>query len=170
MFSRLTDRALEVHFRKDQNGRLVFIPFGLKQKCYFIDSKSDEDKIRAFVRMYWSAIQLISWVSFPSIYIPAVILEDYAGLSTRGHRMAISLGIPLFFWLILGTLAWMLWAVYKKAVPAVTSSLSEAGPDTKNQLSEISRPRRRIALGALVAAMGFLILATIAVLGLTMRK
>src|SRR5437879_1265999 len=37
---------------KDRSGRLVFVLFGLKRECYFADSKSDEEKIRAFVRMY----------------------------------------------------------------------------------------------------------------------
>ena len=156
LFSRMMDTAVEVYFRKDQSGRLVFIPFSLRRKCYFIDSKSDEEKIRALVKMYRSAIQLISWLAFPSVFVPAVILEDYAGLSPRGHRFAIAFGIPLFFWLVGGALAWMLWGLYKEAIPSLTSSLSEAGPEVMGQLSEISpRPRR---LPLLVAAAGLLLI------------
>src|SRR6266481_439609 len=155
-FSRMMDRAVEAHFRKDQSGRLVFIPFSLRRKCYFVDSKSDEEKIRALVKMYRSAIQLISWLAFPSVFVPAVILEDYAGLSPRGHRFAIAFGIPLFFWLVGGALAWMLWGLYKEAIPSLTSSLSEAGPEVMGQLSEISpRPRR---LRLLVVAAGLILL------------
>src|SRR5258708_27849962 len=124
LFSRMMDTAVEVYFRKDQSGRLVFIPFSLKRKCYFVDSKSDEEKIRALVKMYRSAIQLISWLAFPSVFVPAFILEDYGGLTPRGHRLAITFGIPLFFWLVGGALAWMLWGLYKQAVPSLTCSLS----------------------------------------------
>ena len=42
-FSRMMDDAVDTHFMKDRSGRSVFIPFGLKRKCYFVDSKSDEE-------------------------------------------------------------------------------------------------------------------------------
>jgi len=165
MFSRIMDRAVDSQFRKDRNGRLVFIPFTLKGKCYFVDSKSDEEKLRGFVKLFRSLLTLISWLSFPSIYIPGVILEDFAGLTPRGHRLAIALGVPLFFWAILGALALMLWFVYKNTVPSVTASLSEAGPDVKSQLREISRRPGRVALGVSLACLGLLILMMVGILG-----
>ena len=165
MFSRIMDRAVDSQFRKDQNGRLVFIPFTLKGKCYFVDSKSDEEKLRGFVKLFRSSLTLISWLSFPSVYVPVVILEDFAGLSPRGHRLVIVLGITLFFWLILGALAGMLWIVYKKTVPSVTASLSEVGPETKSKLREISRRPGRVALGVSLACLGLLILMIVGILG-----
>jgi hypothetical protein len=48
----LVTRVADAHFRKDPNGRLVFIPFTRRGKCYVVDSKADEEKIRAFVNMY----------------------------------------------------------------------------------------------------------------------
>ena len=84
-FSRMMDYAVETHFMKDRSERLVFVPFGPKHKCYFVDSKSDEEKIRAFVRMFRSLNQLIGFLGFPSVFIPGLILEDFAGLTPRGH-------------------------------------------------------------------------------------
>jgi len=150
LFSRMMDYAVDPHFRKVPSGRLVFFPFTSKGKAYFIESKSDEEKIRSFVKMFRSAITLISFLTYPSLSVPAFILEDYAGLSPKQHRLAIALGIPLFFWLILGALAWMLWGVYKGAIPVLTASLSEVGPDLKRQLSEAS-PSRLLALLCLFA-------------------
>jgi len=147
-FSKFIDRAVDSQFRKDPGGRLVFVP-GRKGKCYFVDSKSDEEKIRALAKMHLSAIQLISWLTFPVLYVPAVILEDYAGLTPRGHRLAIALGIPAIFWLVLIALMLMLWGLYRQAVPSLTASLSEVGPELKGQLTpltEISPGRRRLAL------------------------
>lgn len=165
LFSRLMDGSVECHFRRDQSGRLVFIPFTLKKKCYFVDSKSDEEKIRAFVKMYRSASTLLSWMTFPSSFIPAIVLDDYAGMTPQHHRLAIVIGISLFFWLVLVALQLMLWAVYKKTVPSVTSSLSEVGPDFKSQLAVSPEQRRvrRVALGILIACVGFMILILFAV-------
>jgi hypothetical protein len=154
LFSRLTDGLVERQFGKDPNGRLVFLPFGPKGKCYFVDSKSDEEKIRAFVRMYRSASTLISLLTSPSIVVPAVLLEDYSGLTHRAHRWAIALGIPAFFWLVLILVALVVWAAYKANVPSLTSSLTEVGPDMKDQLSPASPPsqfQRRVAIVALLA-------------------
>jgi hypothetical protein len=164
MFSRLMDAAVESHFKKDLSGRLIFIPFSLKGTCYFVDSKADEEKIRGFVKMFRSPINLISWLSFPSVYVPAVILEDYAGLTPRAHRLAIALGVPLFFWLVLGALVWMLWGVYKKTVPSMTSSLSEAGAEAKGQVRESTRRPQRLAMGIALACLGLLILIFAAIL------
>ena len=158
MFFKLMDRAVDSQFRKDQSGRLVFIPFTLKGKCYFVDSKSDEEKLRGFVKLFRSAITLISWLTFPSIYVPGLFLDDFAGLTPRSHRLAIALGIPMFFWLILVGLAVMLWLVYKKTVPSVTASLSEVGPEVKSQLRETHRRPGRVAMGVALACLGLLIL------------
>jgi len=107
--------------------------------------------------MYRSVFQLISFLTYPSFIFPASILEDYAGLTPRGHRFAIASGVPLLFWLVLCALLWMLWSFYKGAIPSLTSSLSEVGPDLKGQLSEISRRSWRLPL--LVAAAGFFLMA-----------
>ena len=146
LFSRMMDHAVDAHFRKDPSGRLVFIPFTSKGKIYFVDSKSDEEKIRSFVKMFRSAITLISFLSYPSMLAPALILDDYAGMSPKQHRLAIALGIPLFFWLVLGALAWMLWGVYKGTIPVLTASLSEVGPEVKRQLSQASSSRPLVLL------------------------
>jgi len=148
LFSRMMDYAVDAHFRKDPSGRLVFFPFTSKGKAYFVDSTPDEEKIRSSVKMFHSAITLISFLTYPSLAVPGFILEAYAGLSPKRHRLEIVLGILLFFWLVLAALAWMLWGVYKEAVPGLTASLSEVGPDLKRQLSEAS-PSRLLALSCL---------------------
>jgi hypothetical protein len=138
LFSKFIDAAVDRHFKKDRSGRLVFIPFSLKRKCYFVDSKSDEEKIRALVRMFQSAITMIPLVTYPIIAVPGFILDGYAGLSPREHRLTIALGIPLFLWLVLTLFMWMLWSLYKRAIPGLTASLSEVGSDVTSDLSRIS--------------------------------
>jgi lysylphosphatidylglycerol synthetase-like protein (DUF2156 family) len=166
-FSKVIDAAVDRRFTKDRSGRLVFIPLGLKQKCYFVDSKADEEKIRALVRMFQSAITVIPLVTYPIAAFPGLILEDYGGLSPRGHRLTIALGIPLFLYVVLALFMWMLWSLYKKAIPGLTASLSEVGPDVRSDLRRASQPMQRSM--ALIAA-GLIVVLAVLVFLVSYRK
>jgi hypothetical protein len=85
LFSRLMDRAVDFQFRKDPSGRSVFLPLGSRGKAYFVGTAADEQKIKSFVKMYKSTSTLISLLTFPSVYIPGVMLADFAGLSPKFH-------------------------------------------------------------------------------------
>ena len=165
----LMNRLADVHFGKEPSGRLVFIPFTHRGKCYFVDSKADEEKIRAFLNMYRIPNTLISLLMTPMVMVPALILEDYGGLSPRGHRLTIVLGISGFFWLSFIALALMLWVVYRAAVPGLTASLSEVAPEIKAQLISAISPQqrglRRVALVCLLAGLILLGLALVALTG-----
>ncbi len=164
----LMNRVADAHFRMEPRGRLVFIPFTRKGKCYFVDSKADEEKIRAFVNMYRIPNALISFLITPLVVVPALILEDYGGLTPRAHRLTIALGISGFFWLSVVALGLMLWVVYRAAVPGLTASLSEVAPEIKAQLRAVSPQQqglRRVALVCLLAGLILLGLALVALTG-----
>ena len=164
----LMDRLADIQFRKDAGGRLIFIPFSRKGKCYFVDSKADEEKVRAFVKLYRIPNTLISVLMTPMVMVPGLILEDYGGLTPRAHRLTIALAVSGFFWLSLVALALMLWFVYKAAVPGLTASLSEVAPEIKAQLrasSSEQRGLRRVLLVCLLAALILLGLALVALTG-----
>ena len=108
LFFRVMDHHVERQFRKDPSGRLVFLPFGGKGKAYFVDSKPDEEKIRSFVKMYRSVAALISLLSFPSVYVPGLILNSYAGAILLRSKLETLAGIGLLFMLVLIALQWML--------------------------------------------------------------
>jgi hypothetical protein len=160
-FSKMMDYAVEGHFRKDPSGRLIFLPLIYKRKGYFVDSKSDEEKIRAFLKVYRSASTLLSWLAFPSIYFPGLILTVY-GVSPLRNKLTIYGWIASVFILSYAASAWMLWSVYKRTIPSLTTSMSEAGPDVMGQLSEIyQRPRRlpRLFIAAGLILFGLALLA-----------
>jgi hypothetical protein len=160
-FAKTMDRHVDRQFRKDPNGRLVFLPFGGKGKAYFVTSKSDEEKIRAFVRMYRGAVALPSWVAYLGFYV-------WIGtFNTNAHRWTTEVGIASSFFLLLLLCLWLLWSLYKKTVPAFTSSQSEVGPDIKDQLSEISPLRRSLRGPALVSLFAGIVLLGIALIFLT---
>jgi hypothetical protein len=160
-FTKAMDRHVERQFRKDPNGRLVFLPFGSKRNAYFVDSKSDEEKIRAFVKMYRSAGTLISWLAYLNFYVWIL------SFNTGANRATTEIAIVSFLFLVLLLSVWMLWGLYKQTVPAFTSSLSEVGLDLKSQLSEISLPPRRPRGLALVSLFAGIVLLGIALIFLT---
>jgi hypothetical protein len=161
----LMNRLADVHFRKEPSGRLVFIPFTRRGKCYFVDSKADEEKVRAFVSMYRIPNTLISVLMTPIVMVPGLILEDHGGLTPRTHRLTIALAVSGFFWLSLVGLALMLWVVYKAAVPGLTASLSEVAPEIKAQLSAISPQPQDLRLMWFLAGLILLGLALVALTG-----
>ena len=162
----LMNRVADAHFRKDPNGRLVFIPFTRRGKCYFVDSKADEEKVRAFVNLYRIPNTLISLLISPMVTIPALFLEDYGGLTPRAHRLTVALGVSGFFWLSFVALGLMLWVVYRATVPGLTASLSEVAPEIKAQLRAIS-PQQRGMRRVVVCLFAGLILLGLALVALT---
>jgi hypothetical protein len=163
----LMNRLVDVQFGKDRSGRLVFIPFTRRGKCYFVDSKADEEKVRAFVNMYRIPNTLMSFLISPMVLVPGLILEDYAGLTPRAHRLTIALGVSGFFWLSFVVLALMLWVVYKATIPGLTASLSEVPPEIKAQLTIIPAQQRGLRRVALVCLLAGLILLGLALVALT---
>jgi hypothetical protein len=152
--SKMMECAVDNHFRNDASGRLVFVPSTRKGKCYFVDSKSDEGKIRAYVKMFRSSVQFVSFLSYPSMFLPGLFLDHYADIHPRDLRMGIAFGIPLFFLLILSAVVWFLWHSYKGGMPALTASLTEVAPEVKAQLRPLDQSRRPSVL--VVAASAFL--------------
>ena len=157
-FTKAMDRQVEGQFRKDPSGRLVFLPFGRKGKAYFVDSKSEEEKVRAFVKMYRSASALISWAVNLGFYVWIL------SFNTGAHRWTAEVAIASSFFLFLLLLVWMLWSLYKGAIPSLTSSLREAGPDVIGQLRGISQRPRRLSLFFVTAFLLLIVLALFAFL------
>ena len=166
----LANRLTDSQFRRDLSGRLVFIPFTPKGKCYFVDSKADEEKVRAFVKMYRIPNTVISLLLCPIVMVPGLFLEDYGGLTPRAHRLTIALGISGFFWMTFIALALMLWVVYKTTVPGLTASLSEVGPEIKAQLIALSPDQRGLRRIALVCLFAGLVLLGLALVALTAHR
>jgi hypothetical protein len=164
------NRLADAHFRKEPGGRLVFIPFTSRGKCYFVDSKADEEKVRAFVNMYRIPNTLLSFLISPMVMVPGLILEDYGRLTPRAHRLTMALGISGFFWLSFVGLGLMLWFVYRAGVSGLTASLSEVAPEIKAQLRAVSAQQERSRRLAVVCLFAGLTVLGIALVVLTGRR
>ena len=114
-FARLVDYAVAFHFKKDPSGRLVFLPLISKGQGYFVDSKSDEEKLRAFVKMYCSANLLLTLLCYLVILAPTSLGYNlYAGAIPMRTKLMTAVGTGLFWVLCYGASAWTLWNLYKK--------------------------------------------------------
>jgi hypothetical protein len=95
-FAKFLDFALAARFRKDSNGRTVFLPLVTKREAYFVDSTSDEQKLRALVRLYRgarAALNLMwSLLNFIAVLAPGSISSYYGGYvplreKVKGRRL-----------------------------------------------------------------------------------
>ena len=164
LFSKAMDHHVDGQFRRDPNGRLAFLPFGKKGKAYFVDSQSDEEKIRSFVKLYRSVAALITLLIYPVIYVPGGIIAWFGGAISLRNKLKADIGVGLFSMLLALTFLWMLWSVYKETVQGMTASLSEVGPEVKDQLRAASPPPQRLRLalvcfGTALIVMGIAIFA-----------
>jgi hypothetical protein len=164
-FAKFLDFAVAAHFRKDSRGRTVFLPLITKREAYFIDSPSDEQKLRGLVRLYRgsSAALNLMWslLNFIAVLAPGSISSYYGGyVPLREKLVAIAwVAIPsLLFW---SAAAWIIWSLYKRAIKAFTQALPLAGPEVFAQLAPVSHRPQRVALVILGA---LFILVAIAVL------
>jgi hypothetical protein len=150
-FSRLIDLAIRSHFRKDASGRTVFLPLISKRDGYFVDSKPDEDKIRWFVKLYRSAMLLVTLLGYITLYSVPTLMNAFARPSPLKSRLVIFAWVSSVSTLIFLAAVWILWSTYKEGIRSVTSSLPEAGPEVMSRLSDIVRPRRTIVFMSLAA-------------------
>ena len=51
MFARWLDRAAQRQFARDVSGRMVFLPRGRKQSCYYVDA-AGESKLKPLFKTY----------------------------------------------------------------------------------------------------------------------
>ena len=151
LFSRMMDSVVELHFRKDVSGRSVFLPMVRRGQGYFVDSPADEEKIRAFVKMYRSAAMLLILVGTLGFYAWGWSPVFYAGSNPLKNRLTALVGSSLVFMVIYIGSALLLWGIYKRTVGTLTASLREVGPGGVAQLYNASQRKQRMVLGLLLA-------------------
>jgi len=157
-------QLVDAQFRKDQSGRVVFLPYGPRKTGYYVETPSDDQKIKSLVAIYTAASGLFQVLGFLSSYLlmQAVIFPDRP--TTRAGKMEVGLivyGISsLVFWF--GP-RWLLWKLYREMLPRVCSSLREASPASTCDLQETEKhlqPRMfLIVVGATLILGGVLLAA-----------
>jgi hypothetical protein len=153
MFSGWIVQLVDSQFRKDQSGRQVFLPNGPGKAGYYVETTSDDQKIKPLIAVYTAASGLFQVVGFLSSFIlmQAVIFPDRP--ITRAGKLEVGLivyGIStLVFWL---APKWLLWKIYREMLPGVCSSLNEAKPESTLELQKTPNPLQHRMLIIFVGA------------------
>ena len=140
-------------FRKDQSGRVVFLPYGPRKAGYYIDAWADHKKIESLVAIYTASTGLFQVLGFLSSYLlaQAVIFPDRP--VTRSGKMEVALIVyfisTLVFWF--GP-RWLLWKLYRAMIPGICSSLPQASPASTLELEATPNAWQRRMLIVFVGA------------------
>jgi len=165
MFSGWILQLVDSQFRKDQSGREVFLPYGPGKAGYYVESTSDDQKIKPLIAIYTAASGLFQLLGFLTslILMQAVIFPDRP--ITLAGKLEVGLAVygisTLVFWF---APRWLLGKVYREMLPGVCSSLSEATPASTRELQKTPNPLQRRMLIIFVGAT--LILAVILLAGI----
>jgi hypothetical protein len=162
---KMLEYTVSWQFRQDSGGRTVFLPLISKDEGYFVDSHSDEDKLRALVKLYRGAAAALnlmwSLLNFLAVLAPGSISSFYGGMVPLRDKLIATAWVAALSLLFWGSPAWVLWALYKQAIKTFTHALPQASPELIRRLPAISRRPQRVGLVVLGAVT---ILAAIAVL------
>jgi hypothetical protein len=151
-FARLVDYTVGFHFRTDSSGRGVFLPLISKGQGYFVESNTDEEKLRALVGMYRGANLILTVLCYLAMMAPTSLGYNlYAGAIPLRTKLMTAAGTGLFWLLCFGASAWMLWSLYKRAVAKFTYGLKELGP---GDIARLSKPPQRARTAALLVFAG----------------
>jgi len=150
-FARLLDFAVAAQFRKEPSGRTVLLPLITKREAYFVDSPSDEEKLRALVRMYRGTNMLLgllwSLLNYLAVLAPGSISSYHGGMLPLRAKLTAVAWVASISLVCYGTAAWGVWSLYKKAIQSFTHALPQARAEDIRQLSAVSRgPSRSSAL------------------------
>jgi hypothetical protein len=163
MVSAWDEQLLENTFKKDQSGRLVFLPFGPRPEGYYIDSANDEEKTKPFAKMYFLSKGLLQFVGNTSAYFLAQGVMFSDPLTSVAHKVKVFLVIYSISIFIFGLLPmWLLGKLYRKSILEICSGMTVAGSEAISKLERNVNPLRRralfVALGAVILLAGIVLL------------
>lgn len=153
-FSGWIEQLTNLQFRKDQSGRLVFLPYGPRRAGYYLESGADGQRIRSLVSLYAVGTGLIQLVGVMSSYIigQALIFPDRP--TSLAGKLEVGLIAYAISSLVLFILPFcLLRKLYKELIPGFCSSLTEAGPESMRTLEKVQSPQRVRMILLAVASM-----------------
>jgi hypothetical protein len=156
----LIDAMVSRSFRDTQAGRVVAFS-GDSRKCgYLVRSAAEEQKIRAFLKMFYFAHLYILVIG---VMLSQVCASWFitGSLERPAHRLLASVSIfVVIYGLVVGLPYGLLWRAYKRALTSFTVAADEVS------LSGSKAPNRQWIL---LAVAGFALLALAAILVLAVR-
>jgi hypothetical protein len=155
------NQAVEASFRKDASGRLIFLPRGPRKAAYYVDSASDEQKLKALVKLQVVAVLffnlggfLVSYTlaaSWNALYFTHLPISPEARALRTGAVYVISAAVIQF------TPILVIQKIYQRSLREICSTLQPADPASLTQLGDIWKPYRQrvlVAFGVGLLLMG----------------
>jgi hypothetical protein len=138
---------VETQFRKDQNGRVVFLP-GMTGTGYYVDNASEIEKIKSPMAVYTAAVIFVELLgSLCCIAIMMAIAFSDPSVPV-GHRIRVGLAVYLIVSLPFMIFPrWLLGKLYREMIPGICSSLSAATAESiEGARRNLVSSRRRMLL------------------------
>jgi hypothetical protein len=156
-------QAVDALFRKDASGRTIFLPRGPRKPGYYVDSPSDEQKIRALVKLKVAATIffnlggfLVSYAlaaSWNALYFTHLPISIEARALRTGAVYVISALVIQF------TPILVIQKMYQRSLREICQNLQPVEPGVLAQLGDVWKPYRQRVLLAL--AVGLLLMGVV---------
>jgi hypothetical protein len=151
------NQAAEALFRKDANGRLIFLPRGPRKTGYYIDAASDEQKIKALVKLQLVAVMFFNLTGFLGSYALAATWESlyfiHLHLSIEDRALRTGAVYLISAAIIQFTPILVVQKVYQRSLRDICQNLQPADPGLLGPLSRLSEPRLKRVLVTLAVTM-----------------
>lgn len=151
------NQAAEALFRKDAHGRLIFLPLGPRKTAYYIDSPSDEQKLKALAKLQVAATMffnlggfLVSYAlaaTWNTLYFSHLPVSIEARALRTGAVYLISAAVIQF------TPILVIQKLYQRSLRDICATLPPADPASIAQLGDIWKPYWRRVLIALAVGL-----------------
>lgn len=151
------DFMVDANFRDEKAGRVVVFSGGRRNLGYVVKSEADEQKIRAFLRMFYFAhLSILSLGIFLSLDWSKEISSAFGRPYEFGFRMGVSVVI---YSLVVGLPYFLLWTSYKKAFVSFVSAQDEVVVSGRSAAQRKNSIRAGlIGLGAILLGLGLIFL------------
>ena len=149
------NRAADALFRKDASGRLIFLPRGPRKTGYYIDSASDEQKLKALVKLNVVALMFFNLAGFLGSYTLAATWESlyfiHLPISIEARVLRVAAVYLISALVIQFTPILVIQKIYQRSLRDICQNLQPAEPGLLGTLSGGSNPLRRVLLALAVA-------------------
>jgi hypothetical protein len=141
---------VETQFRKDQSGRVVFLP-GIGSTGYYVDDASADKKIKSPMAIYTAArifVELLGSLSCLTVTM-AIAFADPA--QPVAHKIKVALVVYFISSLPFMIFPrWLLGRLYREMISGICSSLSEVSAESMRNLQQTANRSRQIAILVLI--------------------
>jgi len=154
------NQAAEALFRKDASGRLIFLPRGPRKTGYYVDSASDEQKLKALVKLNVVTLMFFNLAGFLGSYTLAATWESlyfiHLPISLEARVLRVAAVYLISALVIQFTPILVIQKIYQRSLRDICQNLQPAEPGLLGDVWKPYRQRVLLALAGAILLMGVL--------------